>query len=472
MKDSEPPPAKHIAEFLSGATRPREKKSVYAASAFPDDGSVAELIYDPVHYRTAFCVFDGAEWREQNSIVSRGERLVPFSPHNNLLKNKIVLFPSEPEEYESEEALIAHIQNFIHRYLDVSPLFERIACYYVLFSWIYDSFNELPYLRARGDYGSGKTRFLLAIGSLCYKPIFASGASSASPIFRILDAFGGTLIIDESDFRFSDEKAEIVKILNNGNVKGFAVLRSETNRHGEFNPYAYSVFGPKIVGARGNFQDQALESRFLTEDMGHRRLREGIPINLPEEFATEARHLRNMLLLFRFRNYRRERKLGELVDQSIEPRLNQIFAPLLSVVSNEECRRELRELARTSNNELIAARGLDTEAQLLEIIRTILNAESRLSVGEITCQFTKRFGDEYDRKITPRWIGYLIRDRLHVKTRKSNGIHVIPPEESPKIKRLMERFGIEQEIGTNAGHETARNEVLFPSAGGRGLEGC
>ena len=89
--------------------------------------------------------------------------------------------------------------------MDVSPSFEKIATHYVLLSWVYDAFQELPYLRVRGDFGSGKTRALLTIGSLCYKPMFASGASTVSPLFRILDAFRGTLVMDESDFRFSDE---------------------------------------------------------------------------------------------------------------------------------------------------------------------------------------------------------------------------------------------------------------------------
>lgn len=57
-----------------------------------------------------------------------------------------------------------------------------------------------------------------------------------SPIFHTLDAFRGTLIFDEADFRFSDERAEIVKILNNGNVRGVPVLRTMMNRQREFNP--------------------------------------------------------------------------------------------------------------------------------------------------------------------------------------------------------------------------------------------
>ena len=60
--------------------------------------------------------------------------------------------------------------------------FEEIATQYILLTWVYDKFNELPYLRLRGDFGSGKTRALLVIGSICYKPFFASGASTVSPL--------------------------------------------------------------------------------------------------------------------------------------------------------------------------------------------------------------------------------------------------------------------------------------------------
>ena len=90
------------------------------------------------------------------------------------------------------------------------------------------------------------------MGGICYKPIFASGASTVSPIFHLLDSFKGTLIIDEADFRWSDEKTEIVKLLNNGNVRGMPVLRTRISQEREYNPRAFSVFGPKIVASRGH----------------------------------------------------------------------------------------------------------------------------------------------------------------------------------------------------------------------------
>lgn len=423
----------------------KKQAALPTVSTILDDDSIVEMVYRREQRETVFAVWREDDWKLQpNILIDKSRRLVPYSPHNNLVANGIVVFASEPTEYRSEHDLVGEIQAFIHRYVDVSPLYEKIAAYYVLFSWVYDAFNELPYLRLRGDFGSGKTRFLLTVGSLCYKPIFASGASTVSPIFRLLDTFRGTLIIDEADFRMSDERAEIVKVLNNGNAQGFPVLRSEVNGKGEFNPHAYRVFGPKLVATRGFFEDRALESRCLTEEMGQRPLRSDIPISLPAVHRSEALHLRNKLLLFRFRNLSRCRTSEGLIDRSIEPRLNQVFMPLLSVVDDDAVRKELRELARQYHREQIIDRGMDVEAQVLEVINELLLAsdDSRLSIKEITEQFAERYGEEYERKITNKWIGWTIRKKLGLKPQKSQGTFVIPIEEMPALRRLFEKFGV------------------------------
>lgn len=411
------------------------------------------MVYQGDAKRSALAVWNDEVWRLETSIqVETRPPLVPYSPTNNLVKNEVVLFPSAPEEYGSEDELLAEIEAFLHRYVDLTPLFEKVAAYYVLFSWVYDAFQELPYLRFRGDYGSGKTRALLTVGSLCYKPIFASGASTVSPIFRILDAFRGTLIVDEADFRLSDERAEVVKILNNGNVRGFPVLRSEVRNSGEINPTAYHVFGPKLVATRGTFEDRALESRFLTEEMGTRRLRGDIPINLPDGHKDEARRLRNQLLLFRFRNLGKPRIRAELVDTAIEPRLNQVFVPLLSIIDDPKARDDLRALARRYNQEIVSERGMDTEAQVLEAIRDLAASpyEMKLTVKEITSLFSDRHSEDYERKITPKWVGSILRKRLNLRTERTKDGFTIPAHDFPKLRRLYEKFGIEERSDVQA----------------------
>jgi hypothetical protein len=424
--------SKHATPIVSGVLR---------------EGSLLEMVYRPEERRTLLCVAGEGGVRYVPNILEDGKRLVPYSPENNLLKNDVVLFPSEAAEYESDHALIAEIREFIHRYVDISPLFEQIASYYILFSWVYDAFNELPYLRLRGDTGTGKTRFLLTAGSLCYKPIFASGASTVSPLFRILNDVRGTLIIDEGDFRFSDEKAEIVKILNNGNARGFPVLRSESVNSREFSPRAYAVFGPKLVSTRGFFQDRALESRCLTEETGGRRLRDDIPLNLTAAYQREALVIRNQLLMFRVRNFGRRAIDATLVDRSIEPRLSQIFVPLLSVIDDDAARKALREVAREYHREMVADRGMDMEAQVLEIIQELQDSPyiDGLSIKEITERMADRHGNDFERKVTPHWIGYIVRRKLGLKTEKRHGNYVVAASEGPKLTRLLEKYGITAE---------------------------
>ncbi|WP_342723926.1 hypothetical protein AAFG07_33265 [Bradyrhizobium sp. B097] len=406
-----------------------------------------ELVYQPKERKTLLALYSAAHWTLLPHVdLAAVRRLIPFSPENNLIKNNVVLLPSEPRIYDTEERLVSEIRQFIHRYVDLSPTFEHLATYYVLLSWLYDAFAELPYLRLRGDFGTGKTRALLVIGSICYKPFFASGASTVSPLFHTLDAFRGTMIFDEADFRFSDERAEITKILNNGNVRGLPVLRTMIDRQREFNPRAFQVFGPKIVATRGIYEDKALESRFLTEDMGGRPLRSDVPINLPDEMHEEARELRNKLLLFRFHRRFDTAIDPSLADVKLQPRSNQILLPLLSIVKDPTLRDELRLLALNTQESIVAERGLQTEAQVLEILASeVLDTERMtISIAFIATAFIGRFGTEYDRPITNRWTGGILRRRLHIKTHKSHGIYVVPEIERERIRQLCDRYGVQR----------------------------
>jgi hypothetical protein len=425
----------------------KKEKAIPTASAVLADGSIVEMLYRVEERRTELCHFKDGSFRCVPFVMDGTRHLVPYSPNNNLLAHDVVLFPSIPAEYGTQGELVAEIRAFIYMYVDISPLFEEIASYYVLFSWLYDSFNELPYLRVRGDTGSGKTRFLLTVGSLCYKPIFASGASTVSPIFRILDAFKGTLIVDEADFRFSDQTAEVIKILNNGNARGFPVLRSESSDGKEFNPTAYSVFGPKIIATRSVFADRALETRCLTEETGGRALRDDIPLNITAEFKQQSREMRNKLLMFRFRNYGKRQIETSSTDRTIEPRLAQVFGPLLSVIEDAEARDALLQLAREYHRELISDRGMDTEAQVLEVIRDALGAAEggRVTIKKITEMFIARYADECERRVTAKWIGNIVRRDLQIKTYKSNGVFVLGISDNQKLARLYEKYGIPPE---------------------------
>ena len=409
------------------------------------DHTIIELVYDASKRTTGLAVsrFGGLWNIEQEVRIDTGETLVPYSPKNNLIANECVLLPSGPEEFSSKEELIADIQSFLYRYVDLSPLFAKIASYYILLTWVHDAFNEVPYLRLRGEYGTGKTRGLMAIGSLCYKAFSASGASTTSPIFHTLNAFGGTLLFDEADLPYSDARADIVKILNNGTVRGMPVLRTVINRHKEFNPYAFKVFGPKIVAMRGSFDDRALESRFFTEETGKQRLRADIPIHLPHEMKDEALVLRNRLLHFRFCNLFAIKTDPAVLMADVEPRLNQTASSLLSIVDDIPLREEMQRAFIAEYEATRTERGETIEADVLKAARDAFATADgeNVPVRDVADRFNKEHGDEYGGPKSNRWIGHILKRRLHLTTRKSVGIFVIPATEKPKVEALSVRMG-------------------------------
>lgn len=428
---------------MASTQNKNERRSV-VVSAIDGGDTIVETLYRPETAETSLVVARGDKIENVPDWKSGDTRHFPIRPENNLVKHGALLLPSDAGEYGSTEELTAEIAAYIRRYVSLSDEAVNLSAAYVFLSWVYDTFNEVPYLRFRGDYGTGKTRALMVVGSLTYKAFFASGASSISAIFRTLDTFKGTLIFDEADFRFSDEKAELVKILNNGNVKGFPVLRTHVSQKKEFDPRAFAIFGPKIVGMRRSYEDRALESRFLTIEMepGHPH---GVPINLPDAQKDEALALRSKLLMYRLRNRLSIELDPRQADPRLEPRMKQVLLPLLSVAPNEEVRKSIRDMARALHAGILSERSASIEGQVVSVLARLMEEEAAPSVSQITRFFIEAYGAEYERPITNRWIGGILR-RLGIALYKSNGHVVLVPGQAERIAALMGRYGVEAQL--------------------------
>lgn len=410
---------------------------------FRSDKTHGDLIFNPESSTTNFVVSNNGRITKKSSF--KKSDTITYVTHPLALKlarSHVLKLASDAGEYKDKDSLLLEIRTFIHRYIDMKPAFELITAYYVLLTWVHDQFNELPYLRVRGDYGTGKTRFLQVIGSLSYSSIFASGASTTAPLFHLLNDIGGTLILDESDFRYSDAKADITKILNNGNAKGFSVLRCEKSKDGSFNARAFSIFGPKILASRESFQDDALESRFISCEFGHSRVREDIPVTLPDTFEQEALAIRNMLLKWRLNTL--NDKPSSTVDSSSHnaTRTSQIYHALLSLVDSQEERDVITQYIDDGEAQLRADRGLATESEVLAILKSFQLQGERLAISTITKRFIAQYGVQYDRRITPKWIGYIIRQKLQLATRKSNGTYIITEGQNIRLSNLYEKYDL------------------------------
>ena len=424
----------------------RTDQSTPVISKVLADGTLIETIFDRMAGTTSLAIGtpEGMVSVAAYYDLPTGERLVPYAPTNNLIATGCVLLPSAVGSPLDKTDLLTVIREYLHRYVDLSPLFEDIAAYYVLLTWVYDAFNELPYLRFRGEHGTAKTRALMTIGSVCYKPFFASGASTVSPIFHVLDAFAGTLILDEADLRFSDATADLTKILNNGNARGLPVLRTMTNRHKELNPQAFRVYGPKIIGMRESFADKALESRFLTEDTGTRPLRPDVPIHQPDSLHIEAQELRNQLLAWRFQTQGSIGSDPSRVMPGLEPRRNQTALALLSLIDDADLRERIRHELVGEEARVRDERASTSEATVLACLYEAFQGQTLpfVSVSDVTRRFNDRMEQDLGTLVTPKWIGGILRSRLRIATHKSRGIYVVPCTERKKVDALRVRYGL------------------------------
>jgi len=414
----------------------RSKKASEQPSVETKD-LLAEAVYRPDSKPPLqFAVFRNGAVTVEPELNLDGQVIQPPNAFLRTIEAGVVLLPSQVNEYSSQSELVNEIRAFIHRYVDVPTFWEEMIAHYVLMTWVFDKFSAVPYLRFLGEPGTGKSR-LLQIGlHLTHKGISAGGATTSSPLFRIIDYFHGTVILDEADYKTSQAWSDHVKILNSGYMKGCPVLRSE--KVGDtFEPHAFTVFGPKVIANRSRFEDHALETRCITLEMQQGEVRKDIPRQLPATFFDEARELRNKLLRWRFDNYARITP-NELALLQLDPRLTQIGTPLYSVSESAQFQKELASFLERFGVEQRIQRP---EAVVLEAILRLSNA-SGLRVGEVAKKaqgIAQNFGFEPD-EFSPRRVGELIRSFGFHTHKQRDGYHFSATAE--RLKELSEYYGI------------------------------
>jgi hypothetical protein len=400
------------------------------------DGTLAEEIRNPLTGKVAFAVYRNGVITYEDSLTVEGKTYKPVD--NDIVKQGGVLLSSEAVNYGTLAELLEDIRLFIHKWVDVSPQFEKLACYYALLTWVYDAFTVLPYLRFLSQWSTGKTRAKITIGVLCYKPLSTSGASTNSPIFRMLELFAGTMLIDEADITKSDESAEFIKILNTGYEKGSPLWRSERGKGDKFEVRAYPTYCPKILASRKKFQDAALESRFLTEEMNRSFDKARIPLNLLPEFWDEALAIRNKCLFFRLTKLLGIKPVAAYAQDGIEPRVSQMLSSLLQVMESDEDKAELIERARAYTQIIQEDRGGSQLGELVAVLFDFIDEHKELTIKAICQEVNDRAGGGKGEEWSPRRTAALAKT-LGLKVKRMGKGSIIDIKASERAMELLRR---------------------------------
>ena len=128
---------------------------------------------------------------------------------------------------------------------------------YVIYTHVYDEFDQTPYIGIFGPYGSGKSRLGDVLEGLCFKATQTCDITSAA-LFRSVAQERGTIIIDEglhNESRFDS----LNRILRSGYKRNGRVKCCEPGGI----VVAFPTFCPKVIINISEPNDPALSSRII-----------------------------------------------------------------------------------------------------------------------------------------------------------------------------------------------------------------
>ncbi len=295
--------------------------------------------------------------------------------------------PERLVSYGNDAALDTEIETCIHRYSDVLEREQALSGKYVRLSYIADKLNEISYLRATGERGSGKSRYICTTGMLCLRPVLVTSPSAAS-LYRMMDAYAPTLIIDECNLAAHSEDTEaVMQILNSGFQRITSVPRIEKGADGQMTVRMFSPFGPKLIGGLKISDSPAFESRCIHVAL-KKTTRKDIPFRMTERMLSDFAALRAKLYLWRLRNMGRDYEQAldeaerELKQYEIEPRYIQIAIPLYGLLSNDDLKKDFVRLLEGRTDDAASEKRESLDGQLVSIIHKLLFETVAVGEGE------------------------------------------------------------------------------------------
>jgi hypothetical protein len=293
------------------------------------------LIY---HYSTG--KIEQATQIDLGEVDSKGRKIIYCPVDNDALRKGLVLLPSGVTETTFKQAF-SEIDEYTRKAYDscgreaMIKLLTRIT----VGSWFIDRFiinpqydvagagKFAPILPIRGPSQSGKNRLAFLLRTLSYRPYFEMSTHRIPSLYRPLDLWQGTLVLDEADFANTNEKSELVHFLN---CRATGTPLSRQNPKNPRITDTFTNFGLTILTQRKPFDDNATESRALPfySEASDKRL----PVIETDEMLKEGLAFQNKLLYLRMKYHQEIAiKKDSWIDELIDHRLIASLLPLLAL---------------------------------------------------------------------------------------------------------------------------------------------
>ncbi|MEO7558896.1 MAG: DUF3631 domain-containing protein, partial [Nitrosospira sp.] len=353
-----------------------------------DDAAIARLAaMPPLQYDRV----RSAEAEKMDVRLDTLDKLVKKArePEDEKIRSPFDEVEKSPEPVDGAE-LLDDMAATIHRYIVCEWETAVTVALWCVFTWLVDRVQVAPLLVITApEKRCGKSQLLDLIGRLSRRPLRASNISPAA-MFRVIEAHGPTLLIDEAD-SFLKQNEELRGVINSGHTRQSAyVIRTVGDDH---EPQQFSTWGAKAICGIGRLSDTIMDRALVVE----------LRRKLPSESVERLRYAEPGLfdeLVSRMARYADdsgaeiERARPELPD-TLNDRAQDNWDPLLAIA--DHAKGEWPKRARLAAEKIsgVLTDAVSVSAELLADIRTILEGEpgktqiDRISTAELLESLTR-----------------------------------------------------------------------------------
>ncbi len=222
--------------------------------------------------------------------------------------------------------LLTEIASTVRRFIACDEKISHAVALWVAMTWFINEIDVAPLaVITAPEKRCGKTLLLSLLGRLVARPITASNISPAA-LFRTIDAWTPTLLIDEAD-TFMKDNEELRGLINSGHTRDSAYVIRTVGEN--FTPTKFSTWSAKALAGIGHVADTLMDRAIILE----------LRRKLPNEKVERIRHsepclfdeLRSKLARFAQDYSEQVRQARPPLPDSLNDRAQDNWEPLLAI---------------------------------------------------------------------------------------------------------------------------------------------
>jgi hypothetical protein len=359
-------------------------------------------------------------------------------------------------------ALLSEISGVVRRFIICQHETADAVALWVAMTWFMDVVQIAPLaVITAPEKRCGKSQLLFLLGKLSYRPLTASNISPAA-LFRAVDAWKPTLLVDEAD-SFMRENEELRGIINAGHTRDSAYVVRTVGE--DFKPQKFSVWGAKALAGIGHLADTLMDRAIVLE----------LRRKLPHENADRLRHAGVDLFdtlsekLARFADDHRDsvRQARPELPASLNDRAQDNWEPLLAIadiaggVWPDLGRKAALKLSGTD------APTMSTGTELLVDIQEVFETTKvdRISTAQLIealCSEDERPWATYNRgkPISPRQVSKKLKDYGISSTTIRGGLDVYKGFKRDMFEEAFSRYLVSTLLPSATPLQTSPSAVL------------